>query len=181
MKALTKTLAKTLLPAGTLVISVFSVAAFSAAAAPTKIRPGAWEMSIDMGAALSSEMNKEMQAALKELESLPPEERAMMKQMMESMGLGLGKTITVESCVTEEEAREFKIDNDNMDNCEQTVVSESDERIELTYQCPDVSGSATITLTSKTEYTIEMQHTDPESGEVMAQTMSAKWLRETCK
>ena len=176
MKALVKTLTKTLLPA-----SIICITAFSVNADNTKVRPGAWEMSIDMGAALSGEMNREMQAALKELESLPPEERAMMKQMMESMGLSLGKTITVETCVTEEEASEFKIDNDNMDNCEQTVVSESDERIQLTYQCPDVSGSATITLTSKTEYTIEMQHTDPESAEVMAQTMSAKWLSETCK
>ena len=65
MKALVKTLTKTLLPA-----SIICITAFSVNADNTKIRPGAWEMSIDMGAALSGEMNREMQAALKELESL---------------------------------------------------------------------------------------------------------------
>lgn len=85
-----------LIPAGLIFLTVF------AATASAAIKEGQWSMTMTTKV---EGMSAENQAAMKELENMPPETRAMMEKMQGRMGVKMGMgadgmTTTVTQCMT---------------------------------------------------------------------------------
>ncbi len=82
---------------------ILAVLVFAGAAGAEGIREGEWKMTV---VSKMEGMEKEMAEAKRQLESLPPEQRAMMDQMMGRMDVSFdvgeeGVTTTVTQCISQ--------------------------------------------------------------------------------
>ncbi|MBI3320550.1 MAG: DUF3617 family protein [Candidatus Omnitrophica bacterium] len=124
------------------------------------IKEGQWSMTMVIQA---DGMGEEAAKAMKEMESMPPEQKAMMQQMiggrhMGASGQGMGMTITSSQCMTN--ARPVPTRDDQKD-CQEThsikgntvhfdvVCAHSKSSGDVTYASDSMKGRMTSTQTER--------------------------------
>ncbi|MDP2228264.1 MAG: DUF3617 domain-containing protein, partial [Moraxellaceae bacterium] len=108
---------------------------------------------------------------------MPPEQRRMMEQQMEQMGLSLqADTMAVRVCMTEQDIREQEIPMAD-DNCETKVTSRSATRWVATTSCtePKMAGVAEAVFSSPTTYSVSVKGTVTEAGRTQPYSMKMNW------
>ncbi|MDQ2075100.1 DUF3617 domain-containing protein [Marinimicrobium sp. ABcell2] len=150
------------------------------------IKPGLWEHKVEMeseGGELEEAMAEARQQMEQQMADMPPAQREMMEQMMEEQGMSFDLSDQrFESCVTEEQAQAGEFDIADED-CDQNIITQSDERIEMEFACPDGErGRGEMVMHSDEHYTGDFQlETDMEGKPVTLNLrQEGRWLQEDC-
>ncbi|MBU0542141.1 MAG: DUF3617 domain-containing protein [Gammaproteobacteria bacterium] len=159
-------------------ISAFLLVLPAQFAVAAEVKPGLWETEFD-----SQGMGPEAQAAMKQMESMPPAQRKQMEAMMAQMGVSMGaKAGSVRFCITPEQAKANDVPVQDDGDCKNKVLSRSAKSMKVEFKCPDTQGTATVNFTSPTQYETKIDATTSEGGQQrkVQQTLKSKWVKASC-
>jgi hypothetical protein len=113
------------------------------AGAAQGIKEGQWSMTMVIQA---DGMGEEAAQAMKEMEQMPPEERAMMERMMGGMGMGvrsdgMGMTVNSSQCITNAQPVPKR---DDQQDCQETH-SRKGNTVHFDVVCADSKSSGDVT------------------------------------
>ncbi|MEW6206066.1 MAG: DUF3617 domain-containing protein [Pseudomonadota bacterium] len=148
------------------------------AAIAAEVKPGLWEMEFD-----AQGMGPEAQAAMKQMESMPPAQRKQMEAMMAQMGVSMGsKAGSVRFCITPEQAKANDVPVQDDGECKNKVLSRTDKSMKVEFKCPDTQGIATVNFLSPTQYETKIDAKMNEGGQQrnIQQTLKSKWVKASC-
>ncbi|WP_306482000.1 DUF3617 domain-containing protein [Limnobacter sp.] len=143
-----------------------------------EVKPGLWEMEFD-----AQGMGPEAQAAMKQMESMPPAQRKQMEAMMAQMGVSMGaKAGSVRFCITPEQAKANDVPVQDDGDCKNKVLSRSEKSMKVEFKCPDTQGTATVSFLSPTLYETKIDAKTTEGGQQrnIQQTLKSKWVKASC-
>ncbi len=155
------------------------------------MKPGLWEVTSQMLGG-SGEMSAAMAQAQKQMESMPPEQRKMMQDMMAKQGVqmggGSGGGMTVKVCMTQEMVDRSVVASrqspDSPNHCTQTNSPRSGNSIKFSFVCtqPPSSGEGLVTLSSPEAYSMKMTSATTINGkpEKMEMQTSGRWQSGDC-
>jgi hypothetical protein len=173
-------------PAAVAAVALVLASAAAPAQAPTRLKPGLWEHSFNVGS-----QGGQLEAAMKEAQAamanMPPEQRKMMEQMMAQQGVSLdasGQKVRI--CMTPEDVARDEIP-EAQEGCTQRATR-SGNTWTVTFQCPArdgepaSSGRGTVTLQGSTGYTGDFtintqMNNKPEQVKMKTQ---GRWLSADC-
>lgn len=148
------------------------------------MKPGLWEFK--QTPQLDPARQAQMAQAQKAMESMPPEKRQMLEQMMAQKGISVsmaGGTITVKTCVTKEQAERNMTPVQQHGNCTQDV-KRSGSTIQTHFVCTDPAseGDATVTLRGDEGFTNDVTVRRQRDGklETMKVSGEGRWLGASC-
>lgn len=161
------------------------IAGLAAGAAHAQnMKPGLWEFK--QTPQLDPARQAQMVQAQKAMESMPPERRQMIEQMMAQKGVSMnmaGGTITVKTCVTKEQAERNMAPVTHHGNCTQDV-KRSGSTIQTHFVCTDPAseGDATVTLRGNEGFTndVTVRHQRQGKTETTKVTGEGRWLGAEC-
>ena len=165
MTRASRILASTLLVAG-------AVLPLSAQKSPLNIKPGLWEMSIqlDMGGAIPGvDMSK-----------MPPEQKAKFEALMAAQK---NKPHVVKSCVTQEEIDKYQVSEADKDtSCKTTVTKSTATLVEMSQTCSGpAAGTREARIEALTPTTMKMVSKSTSGrGAGTTVNMDGKWLGTDC-
>ena len=147
---------------------------------PVTMKAGLWE--IKQHPKLDPKRQAQLDAAQKQLASLPPEQRQMMEQMMAQRGVQMnmaGGTITIKACISEEQAKRGAPPVSDKGNCKQDI-QRSGNTIHSHFSCTDPAseGDSTVTITGANSYTTQAHIV--HGTETIDVTGDAHWLGTDC-
>ena len=149
-------------------------------------KPGLWEMTTkvqsggqDMGAAMAK-----MQ---KQLESMPPDQRKMLEDMMAKQGVQMGSSggggVTVKICMTKEMFDQAHMAKPS-EHCTHSISPRSGNTQKFTFSCtqPPSQGQGEVTYLSPEAYTTKMTGKNTVGGKESSMDMqsSGRWLGSDC-
>lgn len=148
------------------------------------MKPGLWEFK--QTPQLDPARQAQMAQAQKAMESMPPERRQMMEQMMAQNGISVsmaGGAITVKTCITKEQAERNMAPVQQHGNCTQDV-KRSGSTIRTHFVCTDPAseGDAVVTLRGDEGFTNDVTGRRERDGktETMKVTGEGRWLGASC-
>lgn len=150
------------------------------------MKPGLWEISTQMQG--SGQMGDAMAKAQKQMESMPPEQRKMMQDMMAKQGVQMGGPaagggMTVKVCMTQDMVDRNEVGR-QQPGCTHTNSPRSGNTMKFSYTCtqPPSSGEGQVTFTSPEAYSMKMTSTSTVRGkpEKMDMQTSGRWLGGDC-
>lgn len=108
-----------------------------ASASAGRIDPGLWEMAIEHLHA-DGELGRAMAEMHRQMESMPPEARQMMGDMLASQGMGIDAagTMRVRTCITLEDIAEHEFPTE-VEDCRYEFIDRSADRIRARIECTD--------------------------------------------
>jgi hypothetical protein len=162
----------------TRLFSFLILAMFSPLTLATEVKAGLWEMEFD-----AQGMGPEAEAAMKQMESMPPAQRKQMEAMMAQMGVSMGaKAGSVRFCITPEQAKANDVPVQDDGDCKNKVLSRSDKSMKVEFKCPDTQGIATVNFLSPTQYETKVDAKVIEGGQrrTIQQTLKSKWVKASC-
>jgi hypothetical protein len=129
-----------------------------------------------------------MAQAQKQMESMPPEQRKMMQDMMAKqgvkMGTGSGGGVSLKVCMTQEMVDRNEISGGNQNNCTHTYSQRTGNAQKFSFSCtkPSSSGEGVVTFTSAESYSMKMTSTANVRGapEKMEMQSNGRWLSGDC-
>jgi hypothetical protein len=160
--------------------------AISLSATAQTQKPGLWEMTTkvqsggqDMGAAMAK-----MQ---KQLESMPPDQRKMLEDMMAKQGVQMGSSggggVTVKICMTKEMFDQAHMAKPS-EHCTHSISPRSGNTQRFTFSCtqPPSQGQGEVTYLSPEAYTTKMTGKNTVGGKESTMDMqsSGRWLGSDC-
>ncbi|MFA9218443.1 MAG: DUF3617 domain-containing protein [Sphingomonadaceae bacterium] len=163
-------------------IAVLLTAAAAHASAQT-MKAGQWELQNKITSS-NAQTDQAMAAALRQLASLPPEQRAQIEALMAKNGASMPKvsgdgSMQLSVCVTPEMAARQEIPTGQQGNCSSTnlVVPGG---LNLSFRCtnPASSGTGTVRFIGDSGYTSSMTVTTHAHGkpEQMQVESKGRWL-----
>lgn len=163
---------------------LMAVSAVHAEAQNTK--PGLWEFTTQMQGG-SGKTADAMAQAQKQMESMPPEQRKMIQDMMAKrglkMGTGGGGGMSVKMCLTQQMIERNEVSSPR-DGCTHTSSPRIGNIMKFSFVCtkPPSSGKGEVTFTSPEAYTMKMVSTTTVHGspETMEMQSSGHWLGSDC-
>jgi len=163
---------------------LMAVSAVPAEAQTTK--PGLWEFTTQMQGG-SGKATNAMAEAQKQMESMPPEQRKMIQNMMAKQGVQMGTSgggaMSVKMCLTQEMIERNEVSSPQ-DGCTHTNGPRSGNIMKFSFVCtkPPSSGKGEVTFTSPEAYTMKMISTTTVHGspETMEMQSSGHWLGVDC-
>ncbi|MFO1264564.1 MAG: DUF3617 domain-containing protein [Rhodoferax sp.] len=166
-------------------LTSLALVACSAGVSAQSIKPGLWEITSQMQG--SKEMNDAMAEARKAIESMPPEQRKMMQDMMARQGVQMspsgGSGMAIKICMTQEMIDRNEVASHKGD-CTHTNSARSGNTMKFSFVCtqPPSSGEGTVTYNSPESYAVKMQTTSTVRGqaEKMEMQSSGRWLGGDC-
>lgn len=149
------------------------------------IKPGLWEISSQMQG--SKEMNDAMAEARKAMESMSPEERKMMQDMMAKQGIqmspGSGAGMAIKLCMTQEMIERNEVATHKGD-CTHTNSPRSGNTMKFSFVCtqPPSSGEGTVTFNGPDSYSVKMRTSSTVRGQTEKVEMQSngRWLGSDC-
>ena len=160
------------------------IAGLAGATQAQTIKPGLWEFK--QTPQLDAARQAQMAQAQKAMESMPPERRAMIEQMMKQNGVNVsmaGGVITVKACITKEQAERNMAPVPAQGNCTQDV-KRSGSVIQTHFVCTDPAseGDATVTLRGSDGFTNDVTVRTQRQGktETTKVTGEGRWLGADC-
>ena len=149
-------------------------------------KPGLWEMTTQVQSG-GQDMGAAMAKMQKQMESMPPEQRKMMQDMMAKQGVQMGSSgaggLSVKICMTKE-----MIDQAHMakpsEHCTHSVSPRIGSTQRFTYNCtqPPSKGQGEVTYLSPESYTTKLTSTSTVGGKERNMDMqsSGRWLGSDC-
>jgi len=161
------------------------IAGLAAGAAQAQtMKPGLWEFK--QTPQLDPARQAQMEQAQKAMDSMPPERRKMMEDMMAQRGISMnmaGGVITIKTCVTKEQAERNMAPVTQNGNCTQDV-KRSGSTIQTHFVCSDPAseGDATVTLRGNEGFTNEVTVRHQRQGKTETTKVSGegRWLGADC-
>jgi hypothetical protein len=161
------------------------IAGLAAGAAQAQnMKPGLWEFK--QTPQLDPARQAQMEQAQKAMDSMPPERRKMMEDMMAQRGISMnmaGGVITLKTCVTKEQAERNMAPVTQHGNCTQDV-KRSGSTIQTHFVCTDPAseGDATVTLHSNEGFSNEVtvKHVRQGKTETTKVSGEGRWLGADC-
>lgn len=167
------------------------LAASTGYASAQAMKPGLWEIGTKMMGG-SGEMADAMAQAQKQMDSMPPEQRKMMQDMMAKRGMQIGSNssggMSIKICMTQE-----MVDRNQMtlrqsggthSDCTQSNSPRSGNTMQFSFVCtkPPSSGEGQFTFTSPEAYSMKMTSTHMVKGhpEKMDMQTDGHWLGSDC-
>jgi len=148
------------------------------------MKPGLWEFK--QTPQLDPARKTQMEQAQKAMESMPPERRKMMEDMMAQRGITMnmtGGTITIKTCVTKEQAERNMAPVTHHGNCTQDV-KRSGSTIQTHFVCTDPAseGDATVTLRGSEGFTNDVTIRRERQGKTETTKVAGegRWLGADC-
>ncbi|WP_457424585.1 DUF3617 domain-containing protein [Roseateles sp. P5_E7] len=148
------------------------------------IKPGLWEFK--QSPQLDPARQAQMAQAQKAMESMPPEQRKMMEQMMAQKGVNVsmaGGVITVKTCITKEQAERNQAPVAQQGNCTQES-KRSGNVIQTHFVCtnPASEGDAVVTLRGSEGFTNDVTIRSQRQGKTETTKISGegRWLGADC-
>jgi uncharacterized protein DUF3617 len=173
----------------TKLISSFVVLLLLAVAAAAgdflNVKEGLWEMTVTQSGGGMPGMSPDA------LAKMPPEQRAMVEQMMKQKGMSMsGSTITVKSCVTKDKLAKGAAFAQNRGNCTHSITKSSPTHMEMKMHCESKSGDDTTTTdgtmvvdvlgADNVKGTSHMVIASKGGSKNMDSTFSSKYLGSDC-
>ncbi|WP_422014471.1 DUF3617 domain-containing protein [Roseateles sp.] len=148
------------------------------------MKPGLWEFK--QTPQLDPARQAQMAQAQKAMESMPPERRAMIEQMMAQKGVNVnmaGGSITIKACITKEQAERNMAPVAQHGNCTQDV-KRSGSVIQTHFVCTDPAseGDATVTLRGNDAFSndVTIRHQRQGKTETTKVSGEGRWLGADC-
>ncbi len=169
-----------------LVSSIISTLFFSASGFCEfpDISPGLWEHKVDISSQ-SGAAEAAMAQAQQMLDNLPPDQQAMVKEMMAKQGIGLGlKGRTYQVCLTKADIEQGKLPKAD-DECQQNITKQSSNTYKMTMQCsgnPPTKGEGTFIVKNDKSFSgkIIMNVNVNGQADTMTMTQEGRWLKNDC-
>nr|WP_295785546.1 DUF3617 domain-containing protein [Rhodoferax sp.] len=155
------------------------------------MKPGLWEIATQMQGG-SGEMADAMAKAQKSMETLPPEQRKMMQDMMAKRGMQMGANggggMSVKICMTQEMVDRNQVANHqssgNQNDCTHTNSPRTGNSMQFSFVCtkPPSTGEGRVTFTSPEVYSMKMATTSTVHGQPAKMEMQTDghWLGTDC-
>ena len=167
-------------------VALVLASATTPAQAPTRLKPGLWEHSIQVGSQ-GGQLAAAMKEAQEAMANMPPEQRKMMEQMMAKQGVSLdasGQKVRI--CLTPEDVARDEIPA-AQDGCTQKATR-SGNTWTVTFQCPArdgqpaTSGRGTVTMQGSTGYTgdFTMNTQVDKKPEQVTMKTQGRWVSADC-
>ena len=174
----------------TIAVAAVLLATSAATASAQTMKPGLWEIATQMQGG-SGEMAGAMAQAQKQMESMPPEQRKMMQDMMAKQGVQTGASggggMTVKICMTQEMVDRNEVSarqGANPGDCTHTNSPRVGNTMKFSFVCtkPPSSGEGQVTFTSPEAYSMKMTTTGTMRGkpEKMEMQTAGRWLGANC-
>lgn len=167
-----------------LLIAGLAAAQFSTFAHAQQMKPGLWEFK--QTPQLDPARKAQMEQAQKAMESMPPERRAMIEQMMGKQGVNVsmsGGAISIKTCITKEQAERNMAPVNQHGNCTQDV-KRSGNTIQTHFVCTDPAseGDAIVTLRGNEGFTndVTIRHQRQGKTETTRVSGEGRWLGADC-
>lgn len=148
------------------------------------MKPGLWEFK--QTPQLEPARQAQLAQAQKAMDAMPPEQRKMVEQMMAQRGVNVsmsGGTITLKTCVTQEQAERNMAPIAQRGNCSQDV-KRNGSVIQTHFVCTDPAseGDATVTLRGSEGFTNDVTVHRQAQGktETMKVSGEGRWLGADC-
>lgn len=145
------------------------------------LQPGLWELTTS-NMQLDGNAMPDMQQMLAQLKLLPPEQRAMMEQMLAKQGITIGGN-GVQSCLTPEQVKTNDIPlQDPQSGCTQRITERNGNVWKFAFTCPKAQGSGQATFLSDREFTTNVAGTFNANGATQHGSMQTRavWLGANC-
>ncbi len=164
-----------------------AICSHAVAASAQDLKPGLWEISSKMTSA-SGEAEKAAAEMRAQLADLPPEQRAMMEDMMAKQGVKLGGgaapgAMTVKTCLTPEMVARNEIPA-QQGKCKTTSQPRTGNVVKMAFTCtdPPSSGEGVYTVVSPEAFTSQTVVRTSAGGtaETMNLDAKGKWLGADC-
>ena len=145
------------------------------------LQPGLWELTTS-NMQVEGKAMPDMQQMLGQLQMLPPEQRAMMEQVLAKQGITLGGN-GIRSCLTPEQVKANDIPlQDPQSGCTQRITERNGNVWKFSFSCPKAQGAGTATFLSDREFTTQVAGTFNATGTSQRGSMNtrAQWLGADC-
>ena len=164
------------------IISLLSTSPGLNAAAPD-ILPGLWENKIEVKSE-SGRFEQAMEQAKQMLESMPPEQQQMMKEMMAKQGVNFDfASRAIQTCLTQKQIDNFAITETN-DDCRQVFKEKSKNHYTLSMQCEEqnMSGEGEYIVKDNKHYSGTMVMNMDMNGQqdIMTMKQDGTWKSDDC-
>ena len=167
-------------------VAALALLALGGVAHAQNIKPGLWEFTTQVSGG-GGKMTDAMAQAQKQMESMPPDQRKMMQDMMAKQGVQMGTSagggMAIKVCMTQEMVERNEVSSHQGD-CTHTNSPRIGNTLKFSYVCskPPSSGEGQVTFTSPEAYTTKMTNTTTIQGrpEKMDMQNNARWLGSNC-
>lgn len=169
-----------------LALTILAGAQASAQTTPP-IKPGLWELNNKVKTG-NAQQDQVLSAALAQLASMPPAQRAQMEAMMAQNGVSMPKagsdgSITLTACVTPEMASRKELPMNQKGKCKTTQEPVAGG-MNVSYTCTDPASSGTgqIRFNGDSAYTMTMNVTNNTDVGPRTATVEStgRWLGASC-
>lgn len=152
-------------------------------AAGPDILPGLWENKIDVKSE-SGQFEQAMEQAKQMLESMPPEQQKMVRDMMAKQGVNFDlASRTIEACLTQAQIDTFAIAETDKD-CRQNFTEKSKNHYTMTVQCDhqNLSGEGEYIIKDNKHYagTMVMNININGQQDTMTMKQDGTWKSSDC-
>ena len=159
--------------------------AASCATAQTQ-KPGLWEVTSQIQSG-GQDMGAAMAKMQKQMESMPPDQRKMVQDMMAKQGVQMGTSSTggvaIKICMTKEMIEQSHMAKPS-EHCTHTLAPRSGSTQRFTYSCtqPPSQGQGEVTYVSPEAYTTKLTTTSTVGGKERNMDMqnAGRWLGADC-
>ncbi|RZL33975.1 MAG: DUF3617 domain-containing protein [Rubrivivax sp.] len=148
------------------------------------MKPGLWEFK--QTPQLDPARQAQLAQAQKAMDSMPPERRQMIEQLMAKNGVSVnmaGGVITVKACITKEQAERNQLPAPQQGNCTQES-KRSGNVIQTHFACtnPSSEGDATVALRGNDSFTNDVTVRSQREGrtETVKVNGEGRWLGADC-
>lgn len=144
------------------------------------IKPGLWEHTMAMTSE-TGQLEQALEQARQMLATMPPEQRAMMENMLKGQGIDFDfANQSFQNCVAEEEATLDDFSWTEASGCQQQNISSEGGATRFDFTCDNAEGS--ILLQSDEAYSGQSSMTMDFDGKAELVTVShaGKWLGGDC-
>jgi Spy/CpxP family protein refolding chaperone len=155
---------------------VLGAAVVLAAQAPLNMKPGQWEMTMQV------DMPNGPPGV--DTSKMTPQQKAQMDAIMKGRGLGAGKPIVTQSCVTREDLAQNRMQQDPPNSsCTTKVTKSTATTTEMIQTCTGAAeGTREIHVEAPSPTSMKMvAKATAGRGEGTTVTMTGKWLSDKCE
>lgn len=145
------------------------------------LQPGLWEMTTS-NMQVDGKPLPDMQVMMAQLQMLPPEQRAMMEQMLAKQGITVAGN-GIRSCLTPEQVKTDDIPlQDPQSGCTQKITERNGKVWKFQFSCPKAQGAGQAQFLSDREFLTNVSGTFNASGVQQKGSMNTRavWLGNDC-
>jgi hypothetical protein len=169
------------LPLAALTLALLLPATASAA----RIDPGLWEFSVEHLQA-DGELGQAMAEMRRQMESMPPEARRMMEEMLGSQGMGIDASgaIRLRVCITPEDLADGEFPTE-VEDCRYDFIERQADRMRTRIECTDegrTRGEGDIRILGRREWKGRFEVESRIDGRPTRMTIEqhARWIGNDC-